>query len=195
MKRIILLSLFFLTLSTVFAENTLSENSVIVPIFGNSSPTLGQTHNYTANPGTTITPSWVVTGGTVVNSGYNDPEFPGLYWADVVWNTAGSQSITLKNKWATVGSKSVTVIGVPNPPTVTASANPVCSGTSVTFTAESAYDKWYTAASGGSLLHTGLTYTNVMNATTTYHVAGGNSSGGLSTTRTAFTLNVNPLQP
>ncbi|MFE7085740.1 immunoglobulin domain-containing protein, partial [Sphingobacterium spiritivorum] len=74
-----------------------------------------------------------------------------------------------------------------------------CAGTSATLTVSSPVAgisyRWYTAASGGTVLTTANSYT-ISNPTTTitYYVEGYNATTGcISASRTAVTLTVNPL--
>ena len=82
---------------------------------------------------------------------------------------------------------------------IAAAGATICSGDAVTLSAslttpgsvQSPEYRWYNAANGGTLLHTGATYTPSPNSTTTYHVSvsGTNHSEG---TRKAVTVTVKP---
>jgi hypothetical protein len=96
----------------------------------------------------------------------------------------------------------VIVNGFPLPsiPTGYTNAN-ICAGTSITLTSINLNPccnictvNWYSALTGGTLLHTGVNYTTpVLNTTTTYYVACESINGGCeSTPRTPITVTVEP---
>ncbi|WP_211657650.1 Ig-like domain-containing protein [Parapedobacter composti] len=74
----------------------------------------------------------------------------------------------------------------------------VCPGDDVTLAVQSPQSNltynWYDAASGGSLLHTGITYPLTgVTASATYYVEAVGTGGCVSATRTAVTVTVNPF--
>lgn len=89
---------------------------------------------------------------------------------------------------------------LPNIPTGYTNAN-ICAGTSITLTSINLNPccnictvNWYSALTGGTLLHTGVNYTTpVLNTTTTYYVTCESINGGCeSTPRTPITVTVEP---
>ncbi|WP_454803206.1 Ig-like domain-containing protein [Mucilaginibacter phyllosphaerae] len=79
---------------------------------------------------------------------------------------------------------------------VTDNAN-ICAGSNVTLTATAVPNttfKWYTAATGGTLLHTGTSYSpGVPAATTTYYVSAMRAGCTDESERTPVTVTVNPI--
>ncbi|KQN38216.1 hypothetical protein ASE92_01915 [Pedobacter sp. Leaf41] len=97
----------------------------------------------------------------------------------------------------------ITVSAIPNSPIVATAGTSICSGEPTTLTVTNAQTgvtyEWYTAATGGSLLFTGTSYTtSVINTTTDYYVqavgAGGcNNNGGR--VKVTVTVNQKPNVP
>jgi gliding motility-associated-like protein len=91
----------------------------------------------------------------------------------------------------------VTVNAIPAAPVIATNTVSVCSGQTATFTATSVAGvtiNWYSAATGGTLLHTGDSYTTAaITAATSFYaeavVAGGSCA---STARTKVTVNITP---
>ncbi|GAA3978233.1 gliding motility-associated C-terminal domain-containing protein [Mucilaginibacter dorajii] len=83
-------------------------------------------------------------------------------------------------------------------PKLAASTDNICQGSTATFTVSNARAsvtyKWYTAAVGGSLVHTGATFTTgALAATTTYYVESSRTANGcVNPNRVAATANVTP---
>lgn len=87
----------------------------------------------------------------------------------------------------------VTVIVNPTPVAPTAIGTTICAGDSATLnaTAPGGTYEWYNAASGGTLLQTGASYTTPpLLTTTTYYVQ--TTTAGCTSPRTAVTVTVNP---
>lgn len=87
---------------------------------------------------------------------------------------------------------SVTVTAIP--PTPTAAGTTICSGTDATLTATAPGGtyQWFTAATGGTLLATGGTYTtDILTASTTYYVQ--TTISGCAGPRTPVTVTVTPI--
>ena len=81
--------------------------------------------------------------------------------------------------------------------TVTGNATPICSGDAASLSASASsvtgpVFRWYSAATGGSLLHTGATYSPSPSITTTYHVSVGQGISGIESARKAVTVTVTP---
>ncbi|MFA9191998.1 T9SS sorting signal type C domain-containing protein [Flavobacterium sp. FZUC8N2.13] len=79
----------------------------------------------------------------------------------------------------------------------TASPSSICNSGNTTLTATAspssgATYRWYNTQSGGTLLHTGSTYTPFLNTTTTYYVDASYTSPTYTTIRRAVTVTVNP---
>ncbi|MBI2283334.1 MAG: Ig-like domain-containing protein, partial [Bacteroidetes bacterium] len=103
----------------------------------------------------------------------------------------------------------VSATGCVNTATLTLTINPlptiagvtgnltICSGLTTTLTASSGATsptyKWYTAASGGTLLYTGAAYTTAaLNSTTHFYVDVTSEAGCVAASRTEVTVTVNP---
>jgi len=162
---------------------------VSLSITGPSAVSVGDVeyYNVTVLNGSIGTPSYMVSKGTKLSETTSRVR--------VQWTYAGAGSVRIStqiNGNFYFASQSVTIVApILAPPTITASADPICMGSSVTLTsAGSVYDKWYSAATGGTLLNTGNTYAPSPSQTTTYYVAGGDASGQESLLRTAITVNV-----
>jgi gliding motility-associated-like protein len=97
-------------------------------------------------------------------------------------------------------STQVTVTISPDPAAPQANAAAVCSGGNVTLSVQNPVSgstyQWFSSATGGSVLFTGVNYnlTNVT-STSTYYVQTVSQAGCLSPTRTAVDVTVNPLAP
>lgn len=89
---------------------------------------------------------------------------------------------------------SVTVLVNPTPVAPTAAGTIICAGNTATLTATApggTYE-WYNAASGGTLLNTGASFTTPpLIITTTYYVQ--TAAGGCTSPRTIVTVTVNPI--
>ncbi len=90
----------------------------------------------------------------------------------------------------------VTAVDRPTAPTIAASGTTACQGTNTTLSvnnpqANLVYN-WYDAATGGTLLETGTTYTtNPLNANTTFYVEAAYATGCNSADRASVTVTVN----
>lgn len=125
-------------------------------------------------------------GGTLLNTGATYTTPPLIITTDYYVQTtvAGCTSArTIVN---------VTVNPIPAAPTVAPAG--ICTGNSTTLTATApggTYE-WYDAASGGTLLFTGASYTTpVLTATTTYYVQ--TTIAGCTSPVTSVTVTVNPI--
>ncbi|MFL5764881.1 MAG: PKD domain-containing protein [Bacteroidia bacterium] len=88
----------------------------------------------------------------------------------------------------------VTVTVNPTPVAPTAAGTTICAGSTATLTATApgGIYQWYNAASGGTLLNTGASYTTPpLIVTTTYYVQ--TTVAGCTSPRTAVTVTVNPI--
>jgi len=120
--------------------------------------------------------------------GYFDPATAGTGVHHIVytWNN----NLPAPNNCIQTDTITVTVTG-PSAPAV-ADKN-ICYGTSTTLTASSGtVYKWYSAATGGTAIFTGATYTTPsLTATTNYWIS--NTTGGCESPRTMVTVSINPL--
>jgi hypothetical protein len=134
-----------------------------------------------------------------------------LTWsgADFPWPVLGSgNSVTTPPLTTTTGYSvaqtpggcgantivTVTVLpSVPSAPTNTTVSASICSGTAATLTATGTGTlNWYDAATGGSSLGTGGSFTTpTLSGNTTYHVE--SAEGSCASTRTAVEVTVNPI--
>lgn len=124
-------------------------------------------------------------GGTLLESGAS-------------YNTGNLSSTTTYYVSSTISGCTgprtpVTVTVNPTPAAPTATGTTICSGNTatVTATAPGGTYNWYNAASGGTLVNTGATYTTgILSTTTTYYVDA--TSSGCTGARTPVTITVNP---
>lgn len=151
----------------------------------------GQTVQYTStSTGNPTSYSWNFPEGTPSTSTAQNPT--------VTYSTAGTYnaSLTVTNSLGTNTSNQTNYITVNATPTVsnTVPSNRCGAGT-VTLSATGSGTStlnWYSAATGGTSLGSGSTFTTPsITSTTTYYVAA--SSGGCSSTRTAVIATVNPI--
>ncbi len=105
--------------------------------------------------------------------------------------TDGTVSL-VKNGTTFTGTDVITVSASPAAPNVTPANATVNLGATVSFTASGSGStfNWYTAATGGTSIFTGATYSAPVCATTTLYVASNN--GSCDGARTAVQINVNP---
>lgn len=84
----------------------------------------------------------------------------------------------------------------PTPVAPTAAGTTICSGTTTTLTATDLGEtyRWYTAAAGGTLLTTGLSYTTPSLLTSTTYYVDATSAAGCTGTRTPVVVNVTPFE-
>ena len=151
-----------------------------------TSPQTGVTYNYYAT----------ATGGTILGSGvtYTTPAITAntTYYIDAANTTTGCINS---------GGRTVVNINVTSPiaaPTLSAAQTQVCSGGSVSISVTSPVAgltyNWYDAATGGSIVFTGTTFTaNNVTADAKYYVEAVNSIGCVSPTRTETDINVTPI--
>ncbi|WP_216846799.1 gliding motility-associated C-terminal domain-containing protein, partial [Mucilaginibacter sp. L196] len=150
-----------------------------------------------ANPQLGYTYNWYTdaTGGSSVYTG-TDFATPALtsgttYYVDAT-NSTGCTS-------ATRTAVNISVTNAPGAPTVSNTGTSVCPNNATTLTATSsdpgAVISWYSAATGGTALATGGSFTTpVLTANTTYYVGATNTASGcISTSRTPVTVTI--LQP
>lgn len=148
-----------------------------------ASPVAGITYNWYADAART----------TLLSTG------PAFVTAAVNANTTFYVEATNGSCPSALASVQVNVNALPPAPTV-ANGTTVqsCSGSAVTLTIASptagfTYN-WYNAATGGTLVATGTSFTTaVLNATVIYYAEAVNSTGCSSSTRTKVTVNVNDL--
>ncbi|MBL4678667.1 MAG: gliding motility-associated C-terminal domain-containing protein, partial [Mucilaginibacter sp.] len=169
-------------------------NGSPVSTCANASATLTVTN---AQAGYTYNFYTVATGGTPAFTGtsYVTPSLTATthYYVEAV-NSTGCTS----NSRTDV---TVTVNQVPAAPVASATGTQICANNTTTLTATGdpgASLKWYTAATGGTALFTGATFTTpVLTANTTYYVEAVGAAGCASLTRTpvAVTVSAIPANP
>lgn len=166
------------------------------PVVNNSAVTVcpGQTATFAVTPVTGITINWytAATGGTPVFTGNSFTTAAltanAAYYAEAV---AGATCIS-----ATRTAVTATVSALPDVPVLSAPNITVCDGDvavlSVNAVSGVTYN-WYTAATGGVPVYTGINYTTpVLHANTTYYVEAVNVNGCSSTARAQATVTVQP---
>jgi PKD repeat protein len=168
------------------------------PANAGSSPVVGcgaSSVNMNANTISVGTGTWSVISGTGITiSPLNSPT------ATVSGLTSGS-SYTLRwtsanGSCTSTSNVTISVPTLPTAPTATGGSS-VCAGGTITLTASGAGGgqgyRWYDQASGGTLLHTGTTYSPSVASTTTFYVAKYNTTSPFceSATRTPVTATIN----
>ncbi|RFM26124.1 hypothetical protein DXN05_21190 [Deminuibacter soli] len=155
----------------------------------------GSTATFTVQtPGTAVTYNWydAATGGNLVGTGtsFTTPQLAAgtTYYAQGI-NAAGCTSTTRTQV-------NVVVNALPVTPVLTNASVNINPGQTATFTVSNPADsisyKWYSTATGGSVLQTGNSFTTpALSATTSYYVeAVNNNSGCTSSARALVTANV-----
>lgn len=143
-----------------------------------------------------VTINWytAATGGTPVFTGDSFTTGPlsatATYYAEA--STGGGQCISTSRT-----SVTATVSTPPDVPTLTAANVTICDGDlavlSVASPVSGVVYNWYSAATGGTLLTTGTTFTSpALHANTNYYVEAVNATGCSSTTRAQATVTVQP---
>lgn len=166
------------------------------PVVNNSAVTVctGQTATFAVTPITGITINWytTATGGTPVFTGNSFTTAPlnanATYYAEAV---AGGTCVSNSRTAVTA-----TLSALPDVPTLSAPNTTICDGDvavlSVNAVTGVTYN-WYTAASGGVPIYTGINYTTpALHANTTYYVEAVNANGCNSTSRAQATVTVQP---
>ncbi|TWR24504.1 gliding motility-associated C-terminal domain-containing protein [Mucilaginibacter achroorhodeus] len=170
---------------TLNANNTTvcSGGSVTISV---NNPVAGQQYNFYTDA-TSATPVFTGTSYTLNNVTANVSLF-----VEAVRGTCTSATRTRAD---------ITVTPAPNPPQVQAPAGGLvaCDGSDFTISianpqADLVY-RWYSAATGGTLLYTGTEYTVNISATTTYYVEAASAGNCNPSTRTLVTVTVSPLPP
>jgi gliding motility-associated-like protein len=147
----------------------------------------GTTATLTATaPGGTYTWYNAASGGTLLSTGaaFTTPA--------LIANTTYYVQSTIAG--CTGPRTAVTVTVNPIPAAPTAASATICSGNTATLTATAPGGtyQWYDAASGGTLLNTGSSFTTpVLTATTSYYVQ--TTVSGCTSPRTTVTVTVNPI--
>lgn len=146
--------------------------------------------------GNTANVSAIAPGGTYqwydASSGGNFIGSGASYTTPILSSTTTYYAQTTVNGCASAGrsAATVTVQATPAAPSVTSAS--ICEGQNTTLTASGSAGnfKWYSAASGGSLLYAGNSYiTPTLNANTTYYVNSTSAEGCIGP-RTAATVSV-----
>ncbi len=166
------------------------------------------------NPSTPSTPSVSQNCGNSVLTRGNPPGGTTWYWQGT--NSSGTSTSNSSSTYTATssgtyyirartsagcwsGSRSVSVTVNPVPSLASGSNNSRCGTGSVTLTASPGSNgnniRWYSASSGGSLLHTGTSYTTPsLSSNKTYYAASYNSSTGCTDPdRRAITAVINPI--
>lgn len=178
------------------ANGCISTYNGVVPLNNNAVITA------TANPaafcaGLSTTLTGTATTGTMTSWNWTPGNLTG---ASVSVTPAGTTTYTV-NATNTLGcsaSAQVTVNVNPLPAAPVVPNVAVCPGSNATMVVQSPQTgfvyNWYTNASGGTAVATGTSYTvNGVTAAATYYVEAVNSSGCISSTRTAVSISLHPV--
>ncbi|GAB3927862.1 gliding motility-associated C-terminal domain-containing protein [Mucilaginibacter myungsuensis] len=168
------------------------------PVVINPAVTLcqGQTATFAVTPTAGITISWyaTATGGTALATGNSFTTGPlsatTTYYAEA---TSGGGICVSPARTAVIA----TVSAPPLTPTLTAPAVTICSGDAAVLSVASPVAgqtyNWYSAATGGTLIFTGTTFTtSALTNNTNYYVEAVNTTGCTSTARAQATVTVQP---
>ncbi|RXK81351.1 T9SS type B sorting domain-containing protein [Filimonas effusa] len=148
-----------------------------------------------ANPQTGLTYRWYDASGASAGTGVSITT-PAITAATTYTVEAVNSSNCASSSRTTVN---VTANAIPGNRTIANNGAVICSGstvlnienpeTGVTY-------NWYNAATGGSIINTGVSYTTpVLTGTTVYYIEAISATGCSSGTRTMATVNVNPVLP
>jgi gliding motility-associated-like protein len=177
---------------------TVTANSIpTAPVITNSAVTVcpGQQAIFAAQAVTGVTVNWyaAATGGTLLASG-NTFTSPALtanatYYAEATNGTCTSPTRT---------AVTATISALPATPAITVNNASICSGSvavlSVTAPVTGVTYNWYSTATGGTPLYTGINYTTpALTANATYYAEAVNSTGCASSTRAQATVTVNAI--
>ncbi|MBM2814507.1 MAG: type sorting protein, partial [Ignavibacteria bacterium] len=173
--------------------NNLTINSLPTPsITGSTSICQSATETYSTS-GSGVTNQWFVTGGTINSTTTNS--------VSITWGTGSTGVVTLIQTIVTTGCSntatlSVSLITLPGSATGISASR--CGSGSVTLSASGAITgedyKWYSAATGGTLLQTGGStfITPTLTTTTTYYVTRYNTTTNCeSATRASAVATIN----
>ncbi|WP_242927041.1 gliding motility-associated C-terminal domain-containing protein [Pontibacter vulgaris] len=171
--------------NTIGTEQMICSGSAMAKLSG-SQPTGG---------GSAITYQWEYSeDGLTYKSlvGTNGQEYPSVVLTKDTWfrrkvKAAGACPESISNE--------VKITVTPLPTTPLADNTTTCQGSSTTIAVKNASSgivyQWHNAATGGSLLGTGITFTTgILTATTTYYVSATNTEGCTSSTRRAVTVSI-----
>jgi PKD repeat protein len=149
----------------------------------------GQTVQYTStSTGTPTTYAWTFAGGTPATSSAQNPTVTyataGTYNASLtVTNSSGSNTSNQTNY--------ITVNATPAAPTTTPADRCGTGTVALGATASAGTLSWFAAATGGTALGTGATFTTPsISTTTTYYVS--STASGCTSTRTPVVATINP---
>jgi gliding motility-associated-like protein len=180
------------------AKVTVTVNAIPAnPVITNNAVTVcpGSSATFTANAVTGVTINWytTATGGTAVGTG-NTFTTGALtqttsYYAEAV---AGGTCVSPGRTQVTA-----TISPLPAAPTLTAPTQTICDGDvavlSIATPATGVTYNWYSTATGGTPIYTGINYTTpALHATTNYYAEAVNATGCPSSARTLATVTVSP---
>jgi hypothetical protein len=183
-------SLYIKILAVVLMLATLKVSAAPPPqgISGPVAVLPGTTHTYSTDQSFVAAPMWeIAVGAGTINSTWISGT---TYYASVTWTNSGLLEFYDEVEGAYV-SKNVAVVKEPIP--VSASR---CGSGSVKLTATPVGGntvRWFTQATGGTMLRDSLSYTSNVTATTTYYIESYHTTGAVASPRVAITATVNSL--
>jgi gliding motility-associated-like protein len=178
---------------------TVTVNAIpVAPVVANNAQTIcpGQTATFSATAVTGVTVNWytAATGGTPIFTG-NNFTTPALtanttYYAEAV---SGSTCISPSRTPVTAS-----ISALPATPTLTVPNPTICDGAVAVLAVDNPVAgqtyNWYSAATGGTILNTGTTFTTpVLHANTSYYLEAANATGCVSAQRAQASITVSPL--
>jgi RHS repeat-associated protein len=187
-------NILYILLITVFVF--IAEKST-AQIQGLSTAYVGETKTYTYDNGNLLSnPKWTTPSGTVKALRYTTSPY---YRVNITWATAGTFTIIFSADGEIYLTKTVTIttpppvcsIGVPSSSSISRCGPGVVDF--LAYTGAGATVKWYSAASGGTLLNTGLVFSPLVSVTTTFYISSYNDDTKCESSRVAVTATIKAL--
>ncbi|MFN5183495.1 MAG: beta strand repeat-containing protein, partial [Bacteroidota bacterium] len=186
--------------TTYFVESVssgCSSSRTAVTVTVSTIPSAPTVSNLSVCEGGTVTLSATAPGGTY--NWYDAATGGNLLGTGISFATPAINSTTNYFVNSTIAGCSgpvttVTVTAIPTPAAPTALGDSICAGTTAQLNASAPGPtyRWFSAPTGGSLLHTGSNFTTpVLNTNTSYYVQ--TTVTGCTSTRTQVTVTVTPL--
>lgn len=181
-------------------EATVNVNPTLPPpqvVSNNVSVCAGNAATFSVlNPQAALTYNWytTATGGAAVFTGADYTIATATANATYYVEAAGAGSCASSTRTVVT----LTVTPQPAAPVLVTNSQSVCAGAQATFSVQTPASgvtyRWFDAATGGTLLFTGTSFTTTaLNTTTSFYVEGVTGTGCTSSARTSATVTVNPI--